>query len=373
MRHQVTAGEPVRVAVVGGGLVGSVVHLPHLVEMPERFDIVGLAEPRPSTRRRLARRFGIEVAAATHEELLERARPDAVIVCSPNATHATVALDALHAGAHVLIEKPLCLTLADADRIIAARDRTELVVQVGYMKRFDPAYEAMLEDLPRRDQLWQISTMTYDPVLAPWFAGEGGQGAAAVGVAAGDAVLARRTAEQVAEAVGSDAASEVVAFANGFLGALVHDVNAVLGVLDRLGLEPPERIVDAYSTRFGALCGGAIALEGGGRWTMSWMELAGLGDFREEICVYAADGVRRLVFPAPYIRHGPTVYERGFGVDGAHRTASYRSWHESYARQLVHFHDCITAGAPCRTPPEQGRRDIALLTDLFRAGRGVTA
>ena len=78
------------------------------------------------------------------------AEPDAVLVCSPNETHAEVVLDALAAGAHVLVEKPLCLTERDAARIVTARDRAGLVVQVGYMKRFDPAYEALLDDLAGR-------------------------------------------------------------------------------------------------------------------------------------------------------------------------------------------------------------------------------
>jgi predicted dehydrogenase len=46
----------------------------------------------------------------------------------------------------VLVEKPLCLDPADADRVVAAAG--DRVVQVGYMKRFDPAYEALLDDLP---------------------------------------------------------------------------------------------------------------------------------------------------------------------------------------------------------------------------------
>ena len=55
-------------------------------------------------------------------------------------------LAALDAGLHVFVEKPMCITLADADAIIAARDRAGKVVQVGTMKRYDPAVEAMLED-----------------------------------------------------------------------------------------------------------------------------------------------------------------------------------------------------------------------------------
>ena len=57
-------------------------------------------------------------------------------------------LDALAAGLHVFCEKPLCFTEAEAAAIAAARDRAGRVVQVGYMKRFDPNYEAALEYLP---------------------------------------------------------------------------------------------------------------------------------------------------------------------------------------------------------------------------------
>jgi hypothetical protein len=83
--------------------------------------------------------------------------------------------------------------------------------------------------------------------------------------------------------------------------------------------------------------------------------------------------VRRLTFPAPYLLHAPSTYERASGARGGHQRRSFRSWQESYERQLVHFHACVTAGRRCRTPPEQARRDIALLTELFRASAGVAA
>ena len=74
------------------------------------------------------------------------------------------------------------------------------------------------------------------------------------------------------------------------------------------------------------------------------MLLPEAGPFREDVRLFAADGVRSLSFPAPYAA----------GAD-------------SYARELQHFHGCVTRGTPCRTPPEQAARDIALLTELYRA------
>jgi hypothetical protein len=54
-------------------------------------------------------------------------------------------------------------------------------------------------------------------------------------------------------------------------------------------------------------------------------------------------------------------------------TRIVRSWREAYARQLAHFHACVTRGERCRTPPEQASRDIELLAALFRRHLGRRA
>jgi Oxidoreductase family, NAD-binding Rossmann fold len=361
-----SSGAPLRVGVVGGGLVAQVVHLPFLAELHRRFRVVALAEPSARVRERLSARYAIGAAFADHRRMLDAAALDAVIACSPNGTHAEVVLDALAAGTHVLVEKPLCITLADADRIVAARDDSGLVVQVGYMKRFDPAYEALLDDLPEPPALRHLASLTYDPGLAGPFAPADMVLAGDVPAAAA-ATLARRTAEQVEEAVGTAAPADVTAFSEAFLGALVHDVNAIRGVLRRMGKTGPVAAVDGFAAPDGGACGGTARLDGGVRWTMAWLRIDGLQDFREHLALYAADGVRTLDFPAPYLRRAPAVYARSSAAGGANEQRALRSWDESYLRQLVHFHECVTGAVACRTPPEQARGDIALLTDLFRA------
>jgi predicted dehydrogenase len=323
--------ERVRLGIVGAGLVAQVAHLPELALLADRFDVVAVAEPDAATRAVVARRHGIRRTYASADELLEAGGLDAVLVCSPNATHAAVTLAALDAGLDVLVEKPLCLDVDDADRIVAARG--DRVVQVGYMKRFDPAYEALLADLPAA--VLHLVTETYDPGLREPF----GLPAAGPG----------------------DVYSDVV------LGALVHDVNLVRGILDRCALAVA-RVADAFAGPDGA--GGTLELDDGTRWTLVWLHLAGLGDFRERLVVYAEDGIRSLEFPAPYLRQAPTVYTRSVGTGDANETRTRRSWREAYRRQLEHFHACVTAGAPCRTPAEQGAEDVRLLAGMFA---GVTA
>src|SRR5262249_31957280 len=149
----------------------------------------------------------------------------------------------LDAGLHVFVEKPMCITLADADAIVAARDRTGLVVQVGTMKRFDPAYERMLEELPSSAaHLRYVSVVVNDPEFVPYF--EPGEIVRGNDVPAAVVDATRRAeAEQVEAAVGSGAPDVVQAFSESFLGSLVHDVNLVHGLLERMGEPLPAQIV----------------------------------------------------------------------------------------------------------------------------------
>lgn len=313
-----------RIGVIGAGFVAQVVHLPLLAKRAERFAIAAIADPDPAARAAAAARFAVPRAHATHRELIAAGGVDALLVCSPDATHAAVTLDALAAGLHVLVEKPL----DEADRVVAARDEAGTVVQVGCMKRFDPAYEALVEDL--RDaspELLHVATLTYDPGLGAPFAD-----------------------------VGSAAPASAAA---AFHGALVHDVNAVHGILEAAGARHG-RVVDAYSREDGRLAGGSVELDNGARWTMTWAHVPAAGTFAQRIEVLADDGVRTLEFPAPYLLHAPTTFSSV--RDGA--TTERRSWDEAYERQLEHFHACVTQGVACRTPPEQAREDLRLLEEL---------
>jgi predicted dehydrogenase len=93
-------------------------------------------------------RYGIrcfsELAAAFAE------RPDAVIVCNPTRFHLQTAIAAIHAGAHVLIEKPLSDSMDGVDDLIACAERRRLTAAVGYQLRFHPALLRLKEWLDDR-------------------------------------------------------------------------------------------------------------------------------------------------------------------------------------------------------------------------------
>jgi predicted dehydrogenase len=325
------------VGVVGGGLVAQVVHLPLLQRLDELFRVTALAEPDPSVRRAVAARHGIASTHAEHRSLLDAGGVDALLVCSPDATHAQVVVDALEAGVHVLVEKPLCVAPEEGEWIAGVRDRARRVVQVAYMKRYDPAVEALLSELPPGWAPTHIATATVDPGMR-----------AAFGMAPADAPM------RIEEA---------------FLGALIHDVNLVNAVLARCGTGVA-RIVDAFGD--GARAGATIELDNGARWTAVWLSLPGAGTFREQVTLYGADGVRELEFAAPYALHDPTVYRHLRAGGGGAVSTVRTSWAEAYERQLRHFHAAVTGAAECRTPAEEGLADVRLLTEMLAAcGAGV--
>ena len=335
-----------RIGVVGGGLIAQVAHLPALRALDGLYDLVALAEPDAAVRGALARRYGI-AAHADHRELLDEHALDALLVCSPNGTHARVTLDALDAGLHVLVEKPLCLSPRDAEAIAARACAREVVVQVGYMKRYDPAYELLLEHAPAAGPLRFASTITVDPGI--------GTRLRPVGFAAPPATL--DAAEQVADAIGSDDPRHVRPYSDAFAGALVHDVNLVIGVAGVRAWQ----ITDAATAHDGSLAYGAWSNDAA-RWTALWLHAPAVGTFSEELRLFGADGVLALRFPAPYHGSAPAQLR----IDGEPR----RCWAPSanaYARALEHFHACVTRGEPCRTPAEQGARDVARLAELYRA------
>ena len=359
----------VRVGVVGGGLVAQAEHLPYLSALRERFSLVALAEPSLTVREALGARYGIEKLHADYRALLDAGGTDAVVVCSPHGTHAEVVLAALDAGLHVFVEKPLCITLADADAIIAARDRAEKVVQVGTMKRFDPAVEAMMETLPdSAADLRYVSVVVNDAEFEPFF--EPGEIVRGTDVPRDLIETTRRQeAEQVARAVGSGDEAVVRAFSESFLGSLLHDLNVIHGMLAKLGEPLPAAVVGGDWWNDGRAVYGALRLQNGARVDAAWIQLLDTFEYRETIQFMFAEEVHVLEFPSPWLKQHPTTYRRSRKDGRSLDVKIVSAYDESFSRELRHFHDCIVDGTPCRTPPEGARLDIDVLTQMFLAAR----
>lgn len=136
---------PLRAAVVGAGFIATRGHLPALQLHPET-ETVALVDVNEERGRAVAAEFGIPAVYASFDAMLREARPDIAIIGTPNSFHAPQTIAALESGAHVLVEKPMALTAADAQRMADAARRHGRVLTVGVHNRYRPEVE-YLKDL----------------------------------------------------------------------------------------------------------------------------------------------------------------------------------------------------------------------------------
>jgi predicted dehydrogenase len=115
------------VGIIGAGGIANKLHLPQLTAMPE-VRVTRLSGRSPQRLRTLAERFSVPHWSHNHEDILKDPDVDAVVVALPHPLHVPVGLEALSAGKHLMMQKPLCDTLEDANRFAAAAAQTDKVV-----------------------------------------------------------------------------------------------------------------------------------------------------------------------------------------------------------------------------------------------------
>ncbi|MCU7730842.1 Gfo/Idh/MocA family oxidoreductase [Actinoplanes sp. KI2] len=131
-----------RFALVGAGVIGNH-HGRVLSDLADRLELVAVADNVLAKAVDLAAAYG-GVAYASLGAALAAAEIDVVVVCTPTGLHGEVAIEALSAGKHVIIEKPAEVTVARTDEIIRARQKAGTLVTVISQHRFDPATERTL-------------------------------------------------------------------------------------------------------------------------------------------------------------------------------------------------------------------------------------
>ncbi len=142
-------------ALIGCGKV-SKKHLQAARYYQKDIEIAALVDTRPDAAAALCRSCGLsskETAAIPvypdYQKMLEEVRPDLVAITTPSGSHFAIAGAAIAAGTHVLVEKPLTLSLAEADQLLAAADRQQVKIAVGHIYRFFPVVQALEADLRR--------------------------------------------------------------------------------------------------------------------------------------------------------------------------------------------------------------------------------
>lgn len=128
-----------RMGIIGAGLVFQHAHA-RAYENRGDVRIAAVADPNETYRETVANRFPGAAKYADYRRLLEDPAIDAVDICLPHGMHERAVLDALSAGKHVLLEKPIAIALDEADRMIAAAKAANRQFHVALNQRFYPAH-----------------------------------------------------------------------------------------------------------------------------------------------------------------------------------------------------------------------------------------
>lgn len=104
--------------------------------------LVAVADPNPDALRQFSEQQPDVRAYTDYHDVLASADVHGVLIASPTSTHGEIAIAAARAGKAIFCEKPIALTLAATDEVIAAAEQAGVLLQVGFMRRFDRAYTA---------------------------------------------------------------------------------------------------------------------------------------------------------------------------------------------------------------------------------------
>ena len=130
---------PLRIAVAGLGRIGRL-HAELLASRTSRARLAAVMDVIEELARPSGERLGVPWYT-DYTRLLENRELDAVVIATPTFLHRDMILQALEAGLHVMVEKPLTVTSKEAEEVVNKVRSKGLKLQVGYMRRFDPSYE----------------------------------------------------------------------------------------------------------------------------------------------------------------------------------------------------------------------------------------
>ena len=350
----------VRAGVIGCGGVAQVMHLPYLRELDDRFEIAALCDISPGVLQAVGEHYGVAARYTDYRELV-RHDLDAVLVLTPGS-HAPAAIAAAEAGRHVLVEKPMCFTLREADEMIAAAERHDVTLMVAYMKRYDAGYRFAQRAVQRLRGLRAVEVHIWHPSEPQYLAHHRISRAADVPRETIERLRAENDA-LVREAIGPQPDWLQYAYVEVLLGSIIHDINALRGLLGA-----PDAVLSTEIWAKGNAIMSTFRYGEGVRAVLTWAFLDEVRNYREDLAFLATDGRVEIHFPSPFLKSVPTPVVVETMDEGVyHRREHQVDFEEAFKAELAHFHTCVTTGERPLTGGEEGRADVAQAIAMFEA------
>ena len=352
-----------RVGIVGCGEVVQILHLPSLYQLSDKFRVTALCDVSRTVLDAVGDATGVAKRYLNSCDLIAQADVDVVLITNPHTYHAEVALAAIAAGKHIFVEKPMCLTLREAQEISAAQRQQSVVVQIGYMRRYAPAFLracqmvkemgsiclAHVRDVIGKNAL--IINQTSRVVR--------GKDIPAAVIEAGNALQQ----ERLVEAIG-DAPPDLQRAYMLMLGLSSHDLSAMR---EMLGM--PQRVLYAAKRQGGIYL--TAAFDYGDFVCQFDTGVDSIPRFDAHLEVFGADKVIKVTYDTPYVRNLPirVTVKAAHGAGGVHEEALLPTWGDPFVAEWTAFYDSVQTGRPPKTGPDDFRQDLELFQEMVRLMR----
>lgn len=162
------ANERIGLGFIGVGSFVKGMHLPNAKRLSDIFEIRGLSSRTGASAAAAANRYDAEISTSDYRVLLENSSIDAVVIGTRHASHAPIILDALDAGKHVYVEKPMTTTVADGVAVWKTAEEKGLVVRVGFNRRFSPMVRALRDGVASNGPRLFTARVNIGPLGDDW-------------------------------------------------------------------------------------------------------------------------------------------------------------------------------------------------------------
>ena len=158
------------IAIIGTGRAG-MIHAGNFHRSVPATKIVALSDAVPDSLAAAARDLNCDATFADYRDALRHPGVDAIVIATPTSLHREIAEAAAGLGKHIFCEKPMAMNVAECDAMIAAAERGKVILQIGFMRRFNESFLAAKARIDAGDigKVVQVKTLTHGPTYPrPW-------------------------------------------------------------------------------------------------------------------------------------------------------------------------------------------------------------
>jgi len=351
----------IRFGIVGCGHISQAAHLPSLKSIPEA-EIIIICDIREDVAKVIAERYKCEWTTDPNK-VFERKDLDAVSILTPQTTHASLSIDALNCGKHVLVEKPMAMSSKEGKTVVETAAKRGLKLVVGHMKRYDSGV-VKAKDVIESGMIGEPVFGRFHQFCGEWIANRH------IDVGTYGTYMNANHVPQKRSA-GDVKISEREAFLAEWLNQFSHDTNYMRFFLGDPSIVEITSLYKkkVYKKRLSLFGVTLFSWDNDLKATLEFGEMPAKF-WNEECQVYGTNGFLDLKHPVLLLWNQPaklTVYTTKVEEFGADWLRYMPDWTTSYRNQYLHFIESLKKDLTPRTCGEDTLKDIILAEAVYKS------